>query len=297
MASLATSDRTVRLWERASGRLRAEWRLDVPSVSLAFVHGGRFLAVGGQDGVIRLLDAQTGMAAGQLRGHSAAVAWLDSVQDGRVLVSGTFWVLLTGTTNAPTQFIGDGTVLVWDMTRVKLAANGPKPTKIDPDALWNDLIGDDAAKAFAAIGRLAAEADVAVPLLKERLPGVASGRRMEAADLGKLIDELDDDQYIRRERASFELERAGAQALPALTEALARTKSREVRRRASEVVEKINRTPALEGIRAARGVEVLERTGGRAANELLGEWARGPEWSPLAREAKASHARLTREGK
>jgi hypothetical protein len=82
--------------------------------------------------------------------------------------------------------------------------------------------------------------------------------------------------------------------LPGVREALAKTKSLEVRRRAEEVIAKLKGEGGAspEVLRVVRGVEVLERVGTAEAREILEAWARGPAEAPLAREARASLGRL-----
>ena len=51
----------------------------------------------------------------------------------------------------------DTTAVVWDVSSARRRAASAQPlTAKDRDALWNDLADDDAAKAYAAIDRLAA---------------------------------------------------------------------------------------------------------------------------------------------
>jgi HEAT repeat protein len=142
-------------------------------------------------------------------------------------------------------------------------------------------------KAHDAVWRLTAVPELAVPLLGERLPKVSP----DATDpqVTRLLGELDDDDYGVRERATQELIRLGPAALHAVRRELAATKSREVRRRAEEVIAKAGDTGANPNeVLLARGVEVLQRTNTPESRELLQTWAKGPADSPLTREARTA---------
>jgi hypothetical protein len=210
-------------------------------------------------------------------GHSGPVTYLAFSSDGRFLMSAS----------------GDGTALNWVTADLQksLPPSPPGPSHADVEALWADLIGDDAVKAYSAVCRFASTPGLAVPMLRERLP---KGTQADTKpDVDRLLADLDHDDFDVREKATQELIRAGTAVLPAVREALAKTMSREVRRRAEEVVAKLQGAavppavpPAV--VRAARGVEVLEHIKTPEARELLESWASGPAGSPLTREAQAS---------
>ncbi|MFI0091796.1 nSTAND1 domain-containing NTPase [Streptomyces bobili] len=96
----AGADRTVRLWNAATGRARNPLKSHTDAVTaLTFSPDGRTLAAGGTDGTVRLWDTRTGKVRAELPGHAGAVHSLAFSRDGRTLATGH-----------------DGTVLLWDPT-------------------------------------------------------------------------------------------------------------------------------------------------------------------------------------
>jgi WD40 repeat protein len=81
------SDRTVRLWEAATGEERATLRTH-PSHprAVAFTPDGRTVASGGADGAIILWDTATGQARARLNSGDGPVSALGCTSDGSVLV-------------------------------------------------------------------------------------------------------------------------------------------------------------------------------------------------------------------
>ena len=146
-------------------------------------------------------------------------------------------------------------------------------------------------KAAAAIWKLSSTPVLALPLLKERLPKVTA--KEDDGRLEKLIVDLDDDSFAVREKATQELIRLGPAAARKARQAIATTKSREVRRRAEEVVAKIGAGSFFkpEETLVARGVEILQRIDSTASRELLESWADGPATSILTREARSTLGR------
>ena len=87
LASIS-DDRTMRLWEAATGRALAVARGHSGySEAVGFSPDGRRLASGGDDGTVRLWEADTGAPRGVYRGHSGPVRALAFSPDGRRLVS------------------------------------------------------------------------------------------------------------------------------------------------------------------------------------------------------------------
>jgi uncharacterized protein with WD repeat len=316
---LATANvrHTISLWNPATGeRLRTLMGHTGAVHTITFRPDGKRLASASVDQTVKIWDPQTGRALLTLRGHTNQVHTVDYSPDGRRLVTASsdrtirLWDARTGqellTLNGHTTHVycavfspgggrlattsNDGQILLWD-----LGGPGPRPEVLTPaavEALWADLAGDHAPRAFRAIFALSAAPRQAVPFLKKRLrparvPAVDAGR------LARLIADLDEPRYATRQRATRTLEQLGKPAEPALVRALATTSSPEVRCRVERLLEKLDRLePTPEQLLAQRATEVLERIGTPEARAILASLAAGAEGAWLTQEAKASLQRL-----
>lgn len=240
---------------------------------LTFSPDGRILAWGGFTyPVIRLLETATGRERRRLTGHRGAVGALSFSADGRRLLSGS----------------SDTTALIWDLN------DGVQPasTGAEMESLWNDLAGDDAARAYRAMQRLAASPSYAVPFMRKHL------RPVDVVDekrLARLIADLDSDDFPTRQKASEELAACGEQALPAYRKALDDKPPLEKRRRLEDLQRKAHAAwwdVSGERLRSLRAIETLELAGTPQAREALATLAAGAEGARLTEEAKAALKRL-----
>jgi WD40 repeat protein len=201
----------IRFWDATSGEMLRYFTLP-PSrpgeaPALAVSTDGKTLAVGeknyGGDSAVQVWNAEVGKPLVTLQGHTGAVTALAFSHDGQFLASGSW----------------DTTVLLWDLGQVRLLG------------LWSRLVGkpqeaEEAAKA------LVASSDGVVSFVIERLRE-ARGRE---ALFARLIADLDSDRFEVRDKASRQLEQAGAAAEFALRLALQGQPSVEVRRRIDELL-------------------------------------------------------------
>jgi WD40 repeat protein len=299
-AATANTDGTVTLWEVASGKERgrlgksAGARAAPPaplvafaggppaapatpaSLTIAFAPDGRTLTARGPDQSLRVWDVITGKELGQLKGHQAGVTALALAPDGKTLASGS----------------SDTTILVWDLTRFPPEAD-TRTAELQPQdaqALWHDLGGDDAAKAFRAIHALAGARAQAVAFLGAHLRPV---ERVDPRKIDGWIADLDSTKFTARSQAAQELEKLGDLAVPALTRALGAEMSLETRRRVEQLLEKLTGvTLTPDQVRLTRALEVLERVGTPEARQVLETLRAGAPGALATREAEATLARL-----
>jgi RNA polymerase sigma factor (sigma-70 family) len=95
------SDGTVRLWEVATGKERAQWRGHQSAVeALAVSADGKYLASGGQDRMARLWHLPSGKELGRFQGHRGNITSLALAADATYLISGS----------------QDTTILIWNVS-------------------------------------------------------------------------------------------------------------------------------------------------------------------------------------
>jgi RNA polymerase sigma factor (sigma-70 family) len=246
---------------------------DAP-ICLAFAPGGRYLAVAKDTPDIHLWDLITGREVGKLKGHEGGVVSLLFTPDGKRLVSGG----------------KDTTALTWDVTGLlRQESAGVHLDAGDLDALWADLAGKDAAKAFAAIRKLGTSPQQAVNLIKERVHPVSSP---DGARVAQLLGDLESDRFEVRRKAESELERLGQVVEPELRKVLADEPSVDLRQRVDRLLQKLTGQAAASLVRDLRAVELLELVGGSEARQVLQTLAGGAAGARLTREAKAAAERL-----
>jgi hypothetical protein len=165
-----------------------------------------------------------------------------------------------------------------------------KLTTAELDALWTDLAGKDAAKAYRAIWALVAAPEQSVPFLGGRL---RKDTAPEGGRITQLVRDLDSKRFNERQKAMVELEKLGPLAKSALEAALATKPSLEVKLRIEQLLDKISSlTLSADELRVWRALEALELIGNAAAQRVLrtlGEGARGT-WQ--TEEARAALERL-----
>ncbi len=266
---------TVKLWDVATGRLLWQTKEHKGEVNfLSFSPDGKTLASGGLDGDVRLWEAATGKVRWCFQKHRASVRRGAFSRDGKLLATGS----------------DDTTILIWDLA----AAAGPPrqspQSAKELDALWADLCGDDATKAFQAIHRLAAVPEQTLPFLRQHLKPVPAPDQKRIRQLVEMLDSAD---FPTRQKAAEELEKQADAAVGMLRQIGAKEKpSLEVRRRLQQIVESIESKP--ESLRAVRAVEVLEWMATPEAVRLIDQLANGAAGARLTLEAVEAKRRLSR---
>jgi WD40 repeat protein len=189
---------------------------------------------------------------------------------------------------------GDTTVLLWDLTGQLYPAvrDAAKPATTEFDALWKELADADAEKAYRLIQRLAAYPAEATALIKANLPAVKA-KKMDTAEIARLIADLDHNEFEQREKASKALAALGKPVSAALTKALQSEPSAEKKRRLIELLDALKtKGPTPEMVRPTRALEVLERIGTAEAKQVVEELAKGDPYAKLTEDARATLKRL-----
>jgi WD40 repeat protein len=118
LVASGSGDKTVRLWDAATGAPRGEpleGHSDRVS-SVAFSPDSKLVASGSHDKSIRLWDAATGAPRGEpLKGHSGSVYSVAFSPDSKLIASGS----------------DDGTVRLWDA-----ATGAPRGEPLEADSSW-----------------------------------------------------------------------------------------------------------------------------------------------------------------
>jgi WD40 repeat protein len=266
----------VKMWEVATGQECLA--LTGHTLEVYHVHfsrdGRRLASCSGkwsidQAGELKIWDAVSGKELLTFKPHTTPL-WASSFSpDGKRLATAT------GKFNKA----GPGEAKVWDLSTMVRAMPAPIPDEKDMAALWDDLGGTDAPKAYRAVWALSTAPRV-VPFLKERIRPPVD--RAAVACIPKLIGELDSDDFAVRERAAKELEKLGQAAFPALRKALAEG-SAEVQRQAGLLLDV--RHLSAEEVRMMRAIEVLQLVGTAEVRPALEKLTGGAAEAPVTREA------------
>jgi dipeptidyl aminopeptidase/acylaminoacyl peptidase len=321
MAS-GSDDNSVQLWDMPTGRsLMRIQAHNKPVECVAFSPDGKVLASGGQDKVLRLCDVATGKELRQLEAQDAVRCVAFSPDGKMVAVAGgdkPVKLFDAATGKESRQFGGmqgkinalafspdgkqvltagqDCTAVVWDLTRdEKPPAKDLKLTRKEMDALWDDLGGDDARKAYAAVRTLRAAPADSLPFLRDRLRPKDAGP--DAKKIVAFIADLDNDDFDTRERATKGLEDLGRAAESAVRQALAGKTSAEAKVRLERLLSKLGDGSTLtpEQNRDLRAVRAIEGIGTPEARKVLDALVReSPGWW-VTQEAKAALERMVRE--
>ena len=243
-------DKTIRVWEVATGGERCKFKEPGPTEHTMAWTGTQFLAfspdnrtlvtAASDDPFARRWNLTTGKEMPPFRGHQAWVGAVEFSANGKVLVTGG----------------QDTTAFVWDG---KAATSPRRPDVRLADTqiaqCWDDLRDSDAEKAYRAVLALAAAGDQSTILIRGSL------RPAAPADLIAMrgwVESLDDPQFAAREKATSALLRVADQAEDLLRSALERSRSAEAKQRIRRILDAAQDVePLPDRLRELRSVEVL----------------------------------------
>jgi len=155
-------------------------------------------------------------------------------------------------------------------------------------AVWGDLGATDPGKGLQAAAVLYGSKQ-ALTFLKDNLKFETA--KVDAAQLAKLVKDLDSDEFETRENAEKALEKLGMAALAALQAAIDdKATSMEVKMRAQRLVAKFKDNSPI--LLAQRGVEVLVALNTPEAKALIETLAKGPEGDLVVPVAKKALERI-----
>jgi WD40 repeat protein len=261
------------LWDVSTGRRRYAFGGAEQVRPFVLSPDGRLLVRATKKNEIQLWEMATGQERLRWPGHEDEVTCAAFSPDGRSLYTGSL----------------DTAILCWDVAGLGRRPPGTLSAR-EARSLWDDLCGEDAVRAGRAVALLAAAPREALPLVRR---DVRSAVAADAKRLARLVAQLDHNLFEIRQGAMRELEEQGELAEPVLRDTLAAQPSPEVRRRAEELLEKLEAPLRASGrLRDLRAVELLERVGTPEARLLLEALARGAPAARLTREAKGSVERL-----
>jgi WD40 repeat protein len=316
----------IHLWEVLTGKERSSIKgPTMDAWSLAFSPDGKLLAAGGIRGSVGLYDAK-GREAGQfVTGMKGPFPLLLFSPDGRTLAVGQGgqpndqarvqlwevasaslrceWTGHRGTISAlafsPDGKLlasgsGDTTILVHDATGLRTAptVSSAPLSEEDLQQLWASLDAHDGQAAHKILLQLSADPKAAITYLGKQLLA-AQPKAPTPSQIARLIADLDSEEYAVREKATAELAASGKAAEKALRKLLAGDPAPEARRRAQELIERLETPgPSPAELRAIRAVELLEWLGTLDARAVLGTLAKERHESVAGEEAQGALDRL-----
>jgi hypothetical protein len=178
---------------------------------------------------------------------------------------------------------------VWDTSYAALE----KPAARASDRLWADIAKPEWPLAGPALAALAAKPDAFVPLVRELLPA-ATKADLDVEAIAKWVEQLDDQVFAVRDRASTELTRLGRESLPLLREHLARATSAERKTRLRQAIDRVGTSTVPSAhLRERRAVALLEQLHSPGSQTELDRLVKGHPEALLTREAKAALERLS----
>jgi hypothetical protein len=157
---------------------------------------------------------------------------------------------------------------------------------------WADLATHESNKAAQIMSALVARPNQTVSWLSKRLRPVT---RADPKLVARLISDLDNNEFKKREKATKELLKLAEQVEPVLRKTLAAGSTPEVGRRVEQILEQLKGErlkPPAARVCSARAIAILEQIGTRRAQQLLTHLSQGAPEAALTVDAKGALERL-----
>jgi hypothetical protein len=240
---------------------------------LAISPDGRILYHPLEGGRISLWELPTGEHIGDFRGHRSEVTCL------RLRLNGTLF-----------SASADGTILAWQSLPTNWTCITKKQmSRAELERMWSALQAD-ASRAYAAVRAMLSSPSSSVPFLRERL---LAKPKLEAAQVQKLIRELGDDSFRKRENAFNTLKAWEEGVEPWLREALSQKLSPETEKRLVSLIESASLYPLKHRrLQISRAIQALEWMNSAEALGCLKDLGNGGETFFQTREARAAVLRF-----
>jgi hypothetical protein len=174
------------------------------------------------------------------------------------------------------------------------AAVAQKLTEAEIEEAWRALAAEDATDAEHAMSRLAGARDDTVMFLRGQLQPITA---TDPQRVRGWIADLGHDEFTRRDAATSELRRLGAEAEPALREALKTKPSPEAATRIETLLAELapDGQATRKPDREALAVQLLARIGTPTAIDYLGELAAGIPGAPRTNDARRALQEFARD--
>jgi RNA polymerase sigma factor (sigma-70 family) len=266
---------------------------------------GRYLIVGGRDGIIRMwhpqsnkeiTQAKVGLPVRSLAFSPDGKLFASGGSDGKVILweSATMQQVLTrtGHTGWVTHLTfgpggktllssgHDSTALYWDLR--------PKVDVVSK-SIWEDLASTDSVKAYSVLWQCVDNPKEAIPLFRSKQSSLTSTK---SEQIVQWIAKLDAKSFAERELASKSLTEMGQITEPSIRQTLSKNPSSETKDRLEKILDQLRKTLTPTELRDQRMVQILEMIDSPEAKNLLQEWAKHDSNSWLTINAQTALNRL-----
>jgi hypothetical protein len=231
----------------------------------------------GEDSSLLLYEAVTGQLRRRLPGRVSASEAVAFTSNGSRLIT-------VGPNVAERS---------WDVGLFAAAQSRKPASAADLDKAWGALTQPDAVAAYAALLALASSPEQALAIIRKHVRPVP---RLDAAELERIIADLDSEVFTKRQKATSDLDKLGRPAALVVRHRMEKVSSLELKRRLANFASRYETGLLPEEIRAVRVLEFLENFGDLAVREVVGELAAGEPTADLTIRAVAAKARLNRVG-